>query len=89
MTTTATRPIRETIYEQGPATAALSDKVHDLIQCLNIKLDSVWRYDKYLEDCGEDNACKDLFSRLKEDDVRACQLLRDEIERLCREGSFR
>jgi hypothetical protein len=87
----ATRmPIRqETLYEQAPATAAVSDKVHDLIQTLSEKLDAVWRYDKYLQDCAGDQNCTNVFRAMKEDDLRHIQMLQGEIERLCKEGAFR
>jgi hypothetical protein len=85
----APTPIREAIYAEAPATAAVSDRVHNLIQTLSEKLDAVWRYDKYMEDCRGDSQCRQMFQRLKEDDVEHVHLLRGEIERLCKEGSFR
>lgn len=86
---TQTQVKQETLYEDAPATAAVSDKVHDLIQCLSEKLDGVWRYDKYLQDCAGDQGCMNAFRRIKEDDLRHIQMMRSEIERLCKEGSFR
>lgn len=86
---TTIQPQKETLYEEGPATAALSDKVHDLIQMLSEKLDGIWRYDKYMEDCGDDSPCLNVFRELKEDDLRHVQMLRNQIERLCREGNFK
>ena len=86
----APTPIRkEALYAEAPATAAVSDKVHNLIQMMSEKLDSVWRYDKYIEDCRDDSECRRLFQKMKGDDVEHIGLLRDQIERLCSEGSFR
>src|SRR2546427_5079005 len=61
----APTPIRkEALYAEAPATAAVSDKVHNLIQMMSEKLDSVWRYDKYIEDCRDDTECRRLFRRM-------------------------
>ena len=87
--TTRTEPRQETIYRERPATAALSDKVHDVIQMLSEKLDCVWRYDKYAEDCADDTECAQMFRSMKEDDLRHITMLRDEIERLCQRGDFK
>jgi hypothetical protein len=78
----------EETMTEGEATAVLSNKVHDLIQCLSEKLDAVWRYDEYMEDCEDDTECAEVFARMKEDDTRHAQMLRDQIERLCRNGEF-
>jgi hypothetical protein len=84
---TATR--KEAIYAEAPATAAVSDAVHNLIQTMSEKLDAVWRYDKYMEDCRGDAECGRIFNKMKEDDLQHIRLLRDEIERHCKEGTFR
>lgn len=86
---TTLQPRPETLYQEAPATAAVSDKVHNIIQMLSEKLDCVWRYDKYMEDCGADEACRSAFRRMKEDDLKHIQMLRDEVERLCRVDDFR
>jgi hypothetical protein len=86
---TQLQPKQETLYEQGPATAAVSDKVHDLVQAFSEKLDAIWRYDKYLQDCAGDQSCTNTFRRIKEDDLRHVEMVREEIERLCKEGAFR
>jgi len=80
--------MKETIYAEAPATAAVSDAVHNLVQTMSEKLDSVWRYDKYMEDCRGDVECTRLFQRMKEEDLEHVRLLRDEIERHCKEGTF-
>lgn len=67
----------------------MNDKVHDVIHLLSEKLDMIWRYDKYMEDRAGDSLCRDMFQQFKEDELRHVQMLRDEIERLCREGAFR
>ena len=89
MMTTELRPRKETLYEDGPATAAMSDNVHNLIQMLSVKLDAVWRYDKYMDDCEGDDSCSTLFGQMKEEELRHIQMLRDEIQRHCKEGTFR
>lgn len=85
---TQLRPQRETIYREGPATAALSDKVHDVIHLLSEKMDIVWRYDKYMEDCTGDEECRSVFQQCKEDELRHIGLLREQIQRFCRDGAF-
>jgi hypothetical protein len=80
---------RETLYAEAPATAAMSDSIHNLIQSLSEKLDAVWRYDKYMQDCRGDQQCSLVFHKMKQDDLEHIRMLRDEIERHCREGSFR
>jgi len=77
-----------TMYEDAPATAALSDKVHDLVQALSEKLDCLWRYDEYIEDCEDDQASAGVFRAMKEDDLRHVAMLRDQIERLCKSDQF-
>ncbi|MPZ13133.1 MAG: hypothetical protein GEU73_01685 [Chloroflexi bacterium] len=85
----ATQTQRETLYAEAPATAAVSDPIHNLIQTLSVKLDAVWRYDKYLADCRDDQSCGQIYRKMKDDDLEHVRMLRDEIDRHCREGSFR
>jgi len=86
---TTLQPGQDVLYQDAAATAALSNEVHNLVQCLSEKLDAVWRYDKYIQDCKGDQACSAVFQKMKEDDLRHIQMLRDEIERRCKQGMFR
>jgi hypothetical protein len=57
------------IRKSGP----VQNSVHDLIQTLSIKIDSVARYALYDEDAREDSYddCAELFRRLAEQDRAA------------------
>jgi hypothetical protein len=59
----------ELIRTAGP----VANSVHDLIQTLSVKIDSVARYALYQEDAREDgyHDCAELFGRLEEQDRAA------------------
>ena len=86
---TTLQPTKDVLYQDAPATAPLGNEVHNLVHTLSKKLDAVWRYDKYIQDCKGDQACSAVFQKMKEDDLRHIQMLRDEIERRCKQGMFR
>jgi hypothetical protein len=83
-------PVEQVVGER-PRTEAVTNVNHDLIQTMSEKLDSMWRYDKYIEDAEKDNCaeCASLFSQMKEDDQRHVELLRAEIERHVHRQTFR
>jgi len=76
------------LHGQTQHGTGLSNPIHNLVQILSVKLDSAWRYDRYAQDCGDDQQCSMLFERMKQDDLRHIEQLREEIERHCKEGSF-
>ncbi len=82
------QPNEGQLYQTGPATQPVSNYVHDLIQCMSEKLDSVWRYDQYMKDCQGEN-CKTVFQQCKDDDLKNIKALRDEISNLCSQGKFK
>jgi hypothetical protein len=61
----------ELIRKAGP----VQNSVHDVIQTLSIKIDSVARYALYEEDAREDgfDDCAELFVRLAEQDRAAVE----------------
>lgn len=62
---------------------------HDLIQVLSEKLDGVVRYQIYREDAeGECEVCQRIWDDIKQDDMRHVEMLRDEIIRHAKEGTF-
>jgi bacterioferritin (cytochrome b1) len=68
----------------------MSDVNFDLITVLQNKLEAVAVYEAYLDDCDEagDTHCRDLFEQLRTDDSHHADLLRQELERIVREGKF-
>jgi bacterioferritin (cytochrome b1) len=70
--------------------SVLNDVNFDLITVLQSKLEAVAVYDAYLDDCDEagDAQVRDLFERLRDDDNRHADMLRQELERIVREGKF-
>jgi hypothetical protein len=59
----------------------VSNNVHNLVQTLSVKLDSVARYKLYIEDAHSEGEqeCADLFRRLEEQDRRAVDELRQHL----------
>jgi rubrerythrin len=59
----------------------VSNNVHNLVQTLSVKLDSVARYKLYIEDAQHEGEqeCVDLFRRLEEQDRRAVDELRQHL----------
>lgn len=64
---------------------------YDVLTALQTKLEGLAAYDIYIEDCEEtgDDTTRQLFERLREEDDRHTEMLRQEVERLVREGKFR
>jgi hypothetical protein len=61
----------------------LKNPNYDLVEELQEKSKGVWRYDQYLKDAGMDpncQHCRDLWQKLKEEDERHIQMLKDEIK---------
>jgi rubrerythrin len=71
-------------------TGVLSDVSFDLISALQNTLEAVTIYDTYIDDCEEagDDQCRQLFEELKGEEARQAGRLRQELERLVREGKF-
>ncbi|HAM95952.1 hypothetical protein A2W39_00060 [Candidatus Azambacteria bacterium RIFCSPHIGHO2_01_46_10] len=61
---------------------------HDLIHQLSEKLDSLWRYDMYLENAKGCSRCENMWKALKEKDMEMANLLREEIKLHIGEGKF-
>ncbi len=76
------------LYETAPAVEAMENFNHNLIQCLNEKLDSVWRYEKYIQDSPHD-PCRKIYEQMLNDDKRHVQMLREEISRHCQQNMFK
>jgi bacterioferritin (cytochrome b1) len=74
-----------------PASLPLSNLNYDLLTVLQNKLEALAAYEQYLNDCRAigDEACQALIGELKRDDERHVQKLRDELERIVRDGRFR
>ncbi len=69
----------------------ISDLGYDILTTLQSKLEAVWAYEQYLEDCedGGDDALRQLFEEIKRDDERHVERLRAELERMVKDGRFR
>jgi rubrerythrin len=69
----------------------LSDVSYDILTALQSKLEAVWIYEEYMEDCQEaqEPECQRVFEEIMRDDQRHAEMLRDTLERLVRENKFR
>jgi len=66
----------------------MKDFNHNLIHVLSEKLDNVWkRYDKYIED-SEDDSCRELWKKIKEDEEKHIEMLKNEIIKHVQSGNF-
>jgi hypothetical protein len=68
---------------------AVSNAVYDIVCMFQSKLEALAAYEKYVGDFKNDPNGRKLVEQIRADDERHVGLLRDEIERLCREGKFR
>jgi hypothetical protein len=68
----------EKLRESGP----VSNNVHNLVQTLSTKLDSVTRYELYIDDAEREGEkeCVDLFRRLREQDTQAVRELQRHLQ---------
>ncbi|HLH25091.1 MAG TPA: hypothetical protein VK066_21435 [Chloroflexota bacterium] len=66
----------------------VSDLEFDVISTLQSKLEALEVYEAYLEDCEEadDDACRQLFQQIRDDDERHAERLREALARLMAEG---
>ena len=69
------------MQEERSQGAPVSNNVHNLVQTLSTKLDSVVRYRLYIEDAQREQEpeCVQLFRRLEEQDRRAVEELRQHL----------
>ncbi len=76
------------LFPQAPATEAIRNMNHNLLHSITTKSDSVWRYDRYIEDASNCDSCRRLWQQLQQEDIRHLQLLRDEIAKHVQQGIF-
>lgn len=69
----------------------MSNLSYDVITALQSTLEGLAALDVYIEDCEEagDTTTRQIFEKLRTDENRHADLLRQEVERLVREGKFR
>lgn len=84
----ATQVRKAELFPQAPATEAIRNVNHNLVHSLATKADSVWRYDRYIQDASGCSHCQRLWQQIQQDDMRHIQLLRDEIARHVQQGMF-
>jgi hypothetical protein len=63
--------------------------VYDVVSMFQSKLEALAAYEKYLPDLGDDDEARRIVEQIRDDDARHVGLLRDHIEKMCREGRFR
>ena len=70
--------------------AMLSNCNYNLTKQLEKKLEFLWVVDNYIKDAeNEGNSkCAELFRKIKIDEEKHVQMLKEEIARLAREGKF-
>jgi hypothetical protein len=66
----------------------VSNPVYDVLTMLQRKLEALAAYEQYGPDFAGDAPGRQLVEPLRADAARHAQLLRDEIERRCRAGTF-
>jgi len=71
-------------------TYALSNVSYDLVSTLAEDLEAVEVLDTYIGDCRQagDSDLESLFSQIRDDEMRHCDMLRKAIEDRCRQGKF-
>jgi len=85
MTTPDAVEVMEEIVTEEP----MRNFNHDLVQVLSEKLDGAVRYQIYHEDAeGECESCTHLWEQIKQDDMRHVEMLRSEIVKHCKDGTF-
>lgn len=70
--------------------APLSNCNYNLTKQLDKKLQFLWAVDSYIKDAeNEGNSkCTEIFSKIKADEERHVDMLKQEIARLSKEGKF-
>ncbi len=75
--------------EQIGETRGTADRTHDLVQVLNLRIDSVWRYDQYIANADGKPDLQDFWRELKRQDQQCVDrlkgFLKDELDRECSE----
>jgi len=71
-------PTSAPAHEYIGATAKMNNHDHDLVHELSKRLDAVWRYDQYIENARDHRQVRELFERLKEQDLKNV----DDLKRL-------
>ena len=66
----------------------LKDYNHDLIHQLSETSDSVWRVEDYIKNAEGCDVCREIWEEIKGDYEKHVEMLRAEIERHAKEGSF-
>ncbi|MBI4496496.1 MAG: hypothetical protein HY689_01155 [Chloroflexi bacterium] len=69
----------------------MSNISYDVLTALQSKLEALAAYDIYMDDCEEtgDESIRQVFERMRADDDRHVDLLRQTLEKMVREGNFR
>jgi hypothetical protein len=67
----------------------LDNHIYDLIKAILKRSQSVWKYDKYLEDSNGCAECKELWNHLKEVDEQALGVLKKVLESHAGRGMLR
>ncbi len=70
---------------------AMSDVNYDLVSTLAEDLDTITVLDTYIDDCRQagDQDLENLFTQIRDDEMRHCDMLKKAIENRCRSGSFK
>lgn len=74
----ATATVEQDIKHLGE-TQAIANHDHDMVQELNKRLDSIWRYDQYIANAENDDDLKSLWQECKTQDIRIAERLKQKI----------
>jgi bacterioferritin (cytochrome b1) len=69
----------------------VNDLSYDVLTALQSKLEALQAYETFIDDSKEaaDQECRQLFEKIKADDQRHAEQLRDMLEQLVQAGKLR
>ena len=74
----------------GGKMEGLSDLAYDLVTTLSECGEAIDVLDQYIDDAkraNENNVCR-VFEEIRSDEVKHCNMLRNAIDQMCRQGKF-
>lgn len=68
----------------------MSNCCHNILHLLNVKVDSLWRYEQYLKDAKKENhaRCVQIIQQLMKEDAKDVAMLREELEKKIKAGKL-
>lgn len=75
---------------QQQGNPGLSDVAYDVVTVMSNCGDAIDALEEYIQDCKDanDQDVARIFEQIRQDEVRHCQMLRDALTNLVRQGKF-